>query len=67
MVRRHIPKEYKDIALHLSLNEGLPDLQIQAYMGISPRSMTPPDFEVTKIFLSSSTLLVRAPHSQTWQ
>jgi len=39
MVRRHIPKEYKDIALHLSLNEGLPDLQIQAYIGISPRSM----------------------------
>jgi len=39
MVRHHIPKEYKDIALHLSINEGLPDLQIQAYIGISPRSM----------------------------
>ena len=39
MVRHHISKEYKDIALHLSLNEGLPDLQIQTYIGISPHSM----------------------------
>jgi len=39
MVRCHIPKEYKDIMLHLSLNEGLPDLQIHAYIGISPHSM----------------------------
>src|SRR5271168_2207754 len=38
-VRCHIPKEYKDIALNLSLHEGLPDLQIQAYIGISPCSM----------------------------
>jgi hypothetical protein len=42
MVRHHIPKEYQDIALHLSLNEGFPDLQIQAYIGISPCSMRCP-------------------------
>ena len=28
--------EYKDIFLHLSLDEGMPDFQIQAYIGISP-------------------------------
>jgi len=38
-MRRHIPKEYKDLALHLSLNEGLSDHIIRDYIGISPRAM----------------------------
>ena len=41
-----LPKEYnlKDIALHLSLNEGTPDIKIQSYIGISRRSMQGPTF-----------------------
>ena len=38
-MRRHIPKEYKDLALHLSLNLGIPDKDIRSYIGISPRAM----------------------------
>lgn len=38
-MRRHIPKEYKDIALHMSLNEGVPDGLIRCYLGISARAM----------------------------
>ena len=38
-MRRHIPKEYKDLALHLSINLGLSDVLIRSYVGISPRAM----------------------------
>ena len=38
-MRRHIPKEYKDLALHMSLNEGISDNDIHRYIGISPRAM----------------------------
>ena len=38
-MRRHIPKEYKDLALHMSLNEGVSDSNILSYTGISARAM----------------------------
>ena len=38
-MRRHIPKEYKDLALHMSINEGVSDNQILSYIGISTRAM----------------------------
>ena len=38
-MRRHIPKEYKDLALHLSINLGIHDQDIRSYIGISPRAM----------------------------
>lgn len=36
---RHIPKEYKEIAMSLSLHHHLSDNQIRDYMGISPCTM----------------------------
>ena len=38
-MRRHIPKEYKEIALHMSLNEDVNDEDIHRYTGISQRAM----------------------------
>ena len=38
-MRRHIPKEYKEIAIHMSLNEGVSDKDIRRYTGISRRAM----------------------------
>jgi transposase len=38
-MRRHIPKAHKDLALHMSLNEGVSDTNIHRYIGISSRAM----------------------------
>jgi hypothetical protein len=38
-MRHHIPKEYKDLALHMSLNENVSDNDVHCYIGISPRAM----------------------------
>lgn len=38
-MRRHIPKEYKEIALHLSLHNNVQDKDIRRYTGISERAM----------------------------
>ena len=38
-MRWHIPKEYKDLALHMSLNENVSDVDIHRYVGISSRAM----------------------------
>lgn len=38
-MRRHIPKEYKEIAIHMSLNEDVSDKDIRCYVGISQRAM----------------------------
>ena len=38
-MRCHIPKEYKEIALHMSLNEDINDEDIHHYTGISQRAM----------------------------
>ena len=38
-MRRHIPKEYKDLAIHMSLNEGVSDDDIYCFIGISQRTM----------------------------
>ncbi|KIL67439.1 hypothetical protein M378DRAFT_42894, partial [Amanita muscaria Koide BX008] len=38
-MRRHIPKEYKEIVIHMSLNEGVSDRFICRYTGISQRAM----------------------------
>jgi hypothetical protein len=35
----HIPKEYKDLALHMSLNENVSDVDIHHYVWISSRAM----------------------------
>lgn len=40
-MRRHIPKEYKEIAIHMSLNEGVSDKLIHCHTGISQRAMKP--------------------------
>ena len=39
IMRRHIPREYKEIALQMSLNQHLPDPQISLYTGISIQSL----------------------------
>ena len=38
-MRRYIPKEFKDLAIHMSLNENVSDDDIHAYIGISQRTM----------------------------
>jgi transposase-like protein len=38
-MRRHIPKEYKDLAIHMSLNEGVSDDDIYRFIGISQRTL----------------------------
>jgi hypothetical protein len=38
-MRRHIHKEGKEIALHMSLNEGVTDRDIRRFTGISQRAM----------------------------
>ena len=38
-MRCHIPEEYKEIAIHMSLNEGVSDEDIHHYMGISQHAM----------------------------
>ena len=38
-MRRHISKDYKDITLHMSLNEGVSNKNIQCFTGISGRAM----------------------------
>ena len=38
-MRRHISKERKDIALHMSLNENVSDENIRRYTGISNRAV----------------------------
>jgi hypothetical protein len=38
-MRRHIPKEYKEIALHISLHKNITDKDIHRYTGISERAM----------------------------
>ena len=38
-MRCHIPKEYKEIVLHMSLNEDVNDEDIHCYTGISQRAM----------------------------
>ncbi|KAI0089834.1 hypothetical protein BDY19DRAFT_859033, partial [Irpex rosettiformis] len=38
-MRRHIPKEVKEVALRMSLEQGLPDKTIQEYTKISIRSL----------------------------
>ena len=38
-MRRHIPPEYKDLVLHMSINLGIHDNDIRTYIGISPRAM----------------------------
>jgi hypothetical protein len=39
MMRWHIPREYKDLALHMSINEGVSDSKILSYIGINARAM----------------------------
>ena len=39
MPRRHIPKEYKEIAFYMSLQEDVDDNGIRRFTGISERSM----------------------------